>query len=250
MVSSTHEVYAQERGDRGQPPEPSYKNVAGGPLDLPRRPMAGMEESIRGVSQKEGSTHGDLPLTRYTRPARAFEEVFSEHLDALFRTALRLCRGNEADAEDLLQDSALRAFTSFDQLRDPFAARAWLFTILTRTHLNRVRSAGRRAEATSADLDEAAFEAALAQWTPARSPADEVEQRQLGEQLARALDDLPDELRRAVWLVDVEGFTQREAAAIQEVPEGTVASRLFRGRRQLRTTLERPAREARIWRNP
>ena len=166
----------------------------------------------------------------------------------MFRTALRLCRGNEADAEDLLQDASLRAFTSFDQLRDPAAARGWLFTILTRTHLNRVRAAGRRAEAGT-DLDENEFERALAEWIPMRSPAEELERRQLGEQLARALDQLPGELRAAVWLVDVEGFTQREAANMQDVPEGTIASRLFRARRQLRAVLEMPAREAKIWRN-
>lgn len=162
---------------------------------------------------------------------------------------MRLCRGNEADAEDLLQDSALRAFHGFDQLREPSAARSWLFTILTRTHLNRMRSAGRRPEARSADLDDRAFEAALAEWVPMRSPAEEVERRQLGEQLTRALDQLPPELRAAVWLVDVEGFTQREAAGMQDVPEGTIASRVFRARRQLRSVLETSAREARIWRN-
>jgi RNA polymerase sigma-70 factor (ECF subfamily) len=190
-----------------------------------------------------------LHLKRSKQPARAFEEVFAEHLDALYRTALRLCRGHEADAEDLLQDSALRSFTNFDQLKDPSSARAWLFTILTRTHLNRVRSAGRRAEASSTDLDERAFEAALAEWMPMRSPAEEVERRQLGEELVKALDQLPAELRGAVWLVDVEGFTQREAAGMQDVPEGTIASRLFRGRRQLRIALVAAAREARIWRN-
>jgi RNA polymerase sigma factor (sigma-70 family) len=112
-----------------------------------------------------------------------------------------------------------------------------------------VRAAGRRAQATSADLDERAFEAALAEWVPMRSPAEEVERWQLAEQLARALDQLPAELRSAVWLVDVEGFTQREAAGMQDVPEGTIASRLFRGRRQLRGILERPVREAKLWRN-
>ncbi len=195
------------------------------------------------------ATREEVQLKRAGQPTRAFEEVFAEHLDALFRTALRLCRGNDADAEDLLQDSALRAFTSFDQLRNPAAARAWLFTILTRTHLNRIRSAGRRAEAASTDLDERAFEAALAEWVPIRSPAEELERSQLGEQLTKALDQLPVGLRSAVWLVDVEGFTHREAAAMQEVPEGTIASRLFRGRRQLRMVLESPAREGRIWRN-
>jgi RNA polymerase sigma-70 factor (ECF subfamily) len=134
-------------------------------------------------------------------------------------------------------------------LKDPAAARGWLFTILTRTHLNRVRAAGRRTESAGTDLDERAFEAALAEWAPVRSPAEEAERRQLGEQLTKALDQLPAELRGAVWLVDVEEVTQREAAAMQDVPEGTIASRLFRGRRRLRAVLESPAQDARIWRH-
>lgn len=174
----------------------------------------------------------------------------AEHLDALFRTALRLCRGQEADAEDLLQDAMLRALANYDQLREASAARAWLFTILTRTHLNRLRAARRRPEAVAADLDNGALEAALAEWVPLSSPAEEMETRQLGEHLTHALDDLPVELRRVVWLVDVEGFTQREAASMEEVPEGTIASRLFRARRQLRAALEAPARDARLWRHP
>ena len=174
--------------------------------------------------------------------------MLTEHLDALFRTALRLCQGHWADAEDLLQDAALRAFDSFTQLRDPAAARAWLFTILSRTHLNRVRSRGRRAETLATDLDEPAFEAALAEWTDAPSPMEELETGQLGEQLATAVDDLPPELGSVVVLVDVEGFTQREVASMQGIPEGTVASRLFRARRRLREALQAPARDARLWR--
>lgn len=76
------------------------------------------------------------------------------------------------------------------------------------------------------------------------SPAEMVEARQLGEQLTRALDELAPEQRAVVLLVDVEGFTQRDVAGMLDVPEGTVASRLFRARRQLRTTLETPARDA------
>ena len=182
-------------------------------------------------------------------PVRAFEEVLAEHLDALFRTALRLCGGHEADAEDLLQEAALRAFNAYGRLREPSAARSWLFTILGRTHLNRARSVRRRAETVSTDLDEPAFEAALADWRPLPTPADALESRQLAEQLTRALDDLAPELRAVVLLVDVEGFTQREVAGMLEVPEGTVASRLFRARRQLRPALEAPARDARLWRH-
>ncbi|MGH2709559.1 MAG: RNA polymerase sigma factor, partial [Actinomycetota bacterium] len=147
--------------------------------------------------------------------------MLTEHLDALFRTALRLCQGHEADAEDLLQDTAIRAFNSYGQLREPSATRSWLFTILSRTHLNRLRAQRRRAEMVSADLDDPSFEAALADWTPIPSPADDVEIRQLGEQLTQALDGLPPELRNVVLLVDVEGFTQREVAGMVGVPEGT-----------------------------
>lgn len=175
--------------------------------------------------------------------------MLTEHLDALYRTALRLCRGRESDAEDLLQDASLRAFDAYHGLRDPSAARSWLFTILGRTHLNRVRSARRRPETVSADLDESAFEAALAEWSPLPSPMETMERRQLGEQLTRALDGLAPELRAVVLLADVEGFTQREVATVLEVPEGTIASRLFRARRQLRDVLEVPARDALIRRH-
>ena len=173
--------------------------------------------------------------------------MLSEHLDGLFRMALRLCQGHEADAEDLLQDAVLKAFRSYAQLRDSSAARSWLFTVLTRTHLNRVRSTRRRAEMFSSDLSEPAFEAALAEWAPLRLPTEDVERRLLGEQLTRAIDELAPELRRTILLVDVEGFSQREAADMQGVPEGTVASRLFRARRQLRTALEAPVGDARLW---
>ena len=100
----------------------------------------------------------------------------------------------------------------------------------------------------STDLSDSAFEAALAEWAPIPSPADNAEAWQLGDQLTQAVDGLPPELRSVVLLVDVEGFTQREVASMLGVPEGTVASRLFRARRQLRTALEAPAREARLWR--
>ena len=84
---------------------------------------------------------------------RVFEELLSEHLDALFRTAVRLCRGHVADAEDLLQDASLRAFDGFGTLRDRAAARGWLFSILMRTQLNRLRARLRHPEDNAADMD-------------------------------------------------------------------------------------------------
>jgi RNA polymerase sigma-70 factor (ECF subfamily) len=179
--------------------------------------------------------------------SRAFEELLSEHLDALFGTALRLCSGRQADAEDLLQDAALRAFDGFGSLRQEAAGKAWLFTILVRTHLNRVRSAQRRAETLASDLDEIAFEEALGAWKPAPNPEELVLGRELRQRIGDALDGLGSDLRSIVHLVDVEGFPQREVARMLEIPEGTVASRLFRARRLLRDLLTPTACEY-LWR--
>jgi len=169
--------------------------------------------------------------------AKAFEEVLSEHLAALYRTALRLCAGREADAEDLLQDAMLRAFEGYAELKDMAAAKSWLFTILVRTNLNRIRANSRRAETLTADIDVTAFEEALANWSPLRNPEEELFLSHLRENIRDALDSLDTSLRETVWLVDVEGFRLREVGTMLGLPEGTVASRLFRARRALRELL-------------
>jgi len=185
--------------------------------------------------------------TGSTPPAsRAFEELLSEHVDALYGMALRLSDGHEADAEDLLQDAVLRAFTGFASLREEGAGRAWLFTILLRTHLNRVRTVRRRAETLSSDLHEAAFEQALDEWRPIATPEDLLSEQQLVEGIGTALDALDPALRAVVHLVDLEGVPQREVAKMLELPEGTVASRLFRARRMLRDRLATAARDLRF----
>lgn len=181
------------------------------------------------------------------REARAFEELLSEHLDALYRTALRLCSGRKADAEDLLQDAVLRAFERFGDLRDPAAGRAWMFTILARTNLNRVRTSRRRAEMLAADLDEQEFEDALASWQSAEAPDERADLALTRERLVVALDALDEQLRPVVWLSDVEGFRQRDVAEMLGIPEGTVASRLFRARRRLRELLRQKAPAVSAW---
>lgn len=176
---------------------------------------------------------------------RAFEKLLTEHLDALYRTALQLCGGHENDAEDLLQETALRAFEGFEHLRDLEAGRSWLFTILTRTYLNRRRAARRRAEVLTGDLDERAFEAALQAWTPSRTPEDVRAEHRLRERFAAELHAMAPPLRAVVWLVDVEGFRQWQVAEMLGIPEGTVASRLYRARRRLRDALSESGRSAR-----
>jgi RNA polymerase sigma-70 factor (ECF subfamily) len=179
---------------------------------------------------------------------RAFEELLSEHLDALFGMALRLCDGRQADAEDLLQDAALRAFERFGSLRDEAAGKTWLFTILVRTHLNLIRSRKRRRETLASDLGEAAFEEALAAWRPASVPDEIMDAKELRERIAASFGALDPAVRAVLHLVDVEGFSQREVAKMLDIPEGTVASRLFRARRLLRDELAPMARELRLWR--
>jgi RNA polymerase sigma-70 factor, ECF subfamily len=169
---------------------------------------------------------------------RAFEELLAANLDALYRTALRLCDGRSADAEDLLQDAMLRAFEKRASLRDPSAGRAWLFTTLVRTNLNRVRSSRRRAETLATDFDDRQFEAALAAWSDSDASDEWLDRLQSQDQVRAAVQALDPELRTVVVLADMEGFTQRETAAMLEIPEGTVASRLFRARRSLRAQLE------------
>jgi RNA polymerase sigma-70 factor (ECF subfamily) len=178
---------------------------------------------------------------------KAFEELLSAHLDALYATALRFCRGRKADAEDLLQEAMLRAFERFDGLRERAAAKAWMFTILTRTHLNRIRSVRRRAELLASDHTDEQFEGALSSWHMTRAPDEYVEQTLRREHVAAALDALDDQLRPVVWLTDVEGFRQREVAEMLEIPEGTVASRLFRARRQLRDLLLKRVPDVSAW---
>lgn len=168
---------------------------------------------------------------------RAFEELLAANLDSLYRTALRLCRGRTEEAEDLLQDSVLRAFAKRGDLRDARAGRSWLFTTMVRTHLNRVRSDRRRHETLESDCDDRQFEAALAGWSPPELPEERLDREATQTAVRSAIDGLDPLLREVLVLADVEGFSHREAAAMLEIPEGTVASRLFRARAALRSTL-------------
>jgi RNA polymerase sigma-70 factor (ECF subfamily) len=168
---------------------------------------------------------------------QAFEELLAANLDALYASALRLCKGRAADAEDLLHDSVLRAFDRRADLREAAAGRRWLFTILVRTHLNRVRSERRRRESFESDLDENRFERSLSEWEQREWPDDRVERNEADERVRAAIDGLDPDLRTIVLLADVEEFSHREVAAMLDLPEGTVASRLFRARRALRVAL-------------
>jgi RNA polymerase sigma-70 factor (ECF subfamily) len=152
--------------------------------------------------------------------------------DALYRTALRLTR-NRSEAEDLVQDTFVKAFRSAARFTRGTNLRAWLFTILMNTWRNRRRDAGRDPVDVDSDLVERAVPPAGATL----SPEELLLRSTLDASLRSALDRLPEAFRAAVWLRDVEEFTYAEIARMLSVPIGTVMSRISRGRRQLHALL-------------
>lgn len=170
-----------------------------------------------------------------------FEAVVLVHLDTLYRSALRLTH-NRAEAEDVVQETCLRAFRSFHRFNPGTNVRAWLFTILRNTFLNRLRQSGRESLEGDATTWESAAESAT--LPPAReNPEEEFFQTLLHGDVDRALKALPLVFREAVILTDLEGLSYKETSEVLGCPIGTVMSRLSRGRSLLRQALHRYARE-------
>ncbi len=171
-----------------------------------------------------------------------FEAEALAAIDSLYRTALRLTR-DPADAEDLVQDTYLKAFRAAERFERGTNLRAWLFTILHNTARNRIRDRARDTVTADSDMVERAADGAL----PAgRSFPDSPETRLIREtldpDLKAAVDALPDAFRQAVWLRDVEEFSYAEIAAMLDIPVGTVMSRISRGRRMLFEALQQHVR--------
>jgi RNA polymerase sigma-70 factor (ECF subfamily) len=145
---------------------------------------------------------------------------------------------NRQDAEDLLQETYLRAYAHYDGYREGTNLKAWLFRILKNGFINGYRQ--RKAGPREVDLERGgtSFEAALEDVTPpARTPEAELLDRTLDGDVARAIGGLPEDFRIVVELVDLQDFSYREVADILEIPLGTVMSRLYRGRRLLEEAL-------------
>jgi RNA polymerase sigma-70 factor (ECF subfamily) len=168
------------------------------------------------------------------RKRQEFEDTALVHMKSIYNVALRLTR-NKTDAEDLFQETFLRAYRFFHQFQSGTDCRAWLFAILHSLFVNRVR----RASYPTVDLDE---ERVYREGRTSRSlsgnPEVNLIYRLAGEDIERAIDALPPKLRVAVVLADIEGCSYREIAEISECPIGTVMSRLYRGRQALRVALK------------
>jgi RNA polymerase sigma-70 factor (ECF subfamily) len=169
-----------------------------------------------------------------------FSEQVEPFMDALYGAAMRMTR-NPADAEDLLQETFLRAYRGFPRFTEGTNLRAWLYRILTNTYINTYRAKQRRPEQTELDEVEDLYLyrrlGGLEAASLGRSAEDELMDLFTEAEVKEAIESLPENYRIAVLLADVEGFAYKEIAEMLDIPIGTVMSRLHRGRKALQKSL-------------
>jgi RNA polymerase sigma-70 factor (ECF subfamily) len=173
-----------------------------------------------------------------------FERDVLPMLPSLYGAAMRLTR-NPADAEDLVQETYLRAYRGFAGFQEGTNLKAWLYRILTNSYINIYRKKQREPQTVEGpdDLDEWYLFDRLGAQSVEGSAEDEVLERIPDEDVKRALESLPENFRMPVLLADVEGFSYKEIAEIMDSPIGTVMSRLHRGRKALERALWETAKE-------
>lgn len=175
-----------------------------------------------------------------------FAEQAMPLMDGLYGAALRMTR-KPADAEDLVQETYLRAYRGFGGFEQGTNLKAWLYRILTNTYINQYRKKKRRPDESDIDDIEDLYLyrrlGGLAGATAGRSAEEELFEQITDSNIKDALEALPEQFRMAVLLADVEGFAYKEIAEILDIPIGTVMSRLHRGRKGLQKELYEFGRE-------
>jgi RNA polymerase sigma-70 factor (ECF subfamily) len=182
-----------------------------------------------------------------------FAEDAMPLMDGLYSAAMRMTR-NAADAEDLVQETYLKAFNAYERFEEGTNLKAWMYRILTNSYINAYRKKQRRPDESDIDDIEDLYlyrrlggaESAVL----SRSAEDELLEMFGEDEVKLALEDLPEHYRMPILLADVEGFAYKEIAEILDVPIGTVMSRLHRGRKQLQKRLYSFAEEHRLLPDP
>jgi len=173
-------------------------------------------------------------------PAEKLTNEAMQYAPQLFATALRMTR-NRADAEDLVQETFVKAWRSFATFQEGTNLRAWLFRIMTNTFINKYNAQQRRPQETELDEVEELFLfrriGAFDQSKMNQSAEDQLLEFFTDEEVKNAIEELPEMFRLAVLLSDVDGFSYKEIAEMLDVPIGTVMSRLHRGRKMMQKLL-------------
>ncbi len=171
-----------------------------------------------------------------------FESEMLPHLDAIYNFALKLT-AEPNDAEDLVQETIVKAFRFFNSYEKGTNAKAWLFRILKNSYINIYRKKSR--QPNQVDYDEVAtyYESVRSDYKETTDLEDLMYREMMDDDVTKALSDLPEDFRTVVMLCDIEGFTYEEIANMLDVPIGTIRSRLHRGRNLLKTQLMDYARK-------
>ena len=195
---------------------------------------------------EESNSPGDQPAAANTAVQEDFEAGVIAQLDSLYRTALRLTH-NQQEAEDLVQETMLKAFRFANSYQPGTNLRAWLFRILNTSAINRYRKQATHPAPSSLPEGEEFYLynriRDLSGQELTAGAEDEVLNRYLDEDVYKALNDLPVNFRMPVILADIEGMSYKEIAEALQIPIGTVMSRISRGRRQLQQSLWNYAQE-------